>query len=87
MGKEERKKTSIGVIILIILLICLLIAHLNDTAVEDYKRCVSECASDNEFCPLDYSKLANNGFEYVALSDVEDCSSELSSCIDDCDFG
>ena|SRR3989344_1676428 len=74
----------------ILLIILILVLWLNldskSSALEEYKTCVNNCASDNEYCPSDYSEVSNNGFEYLALSDAEDCSTDLSTCIDFCDL-
>ena len=86
MGKEQNVKkvqagVSVGVVILTLLLVFLWFSYEDKvSSYEDYKMCAEECVSDAQDCltPFLYP---------LTLNDVETCSDDLSSCVEDCDMG
>ena len=91
MKKEEQNKSA-RIIIAVIFMIVMAFIWFSiffpfwTWGSEEYKECVESCASDNEFCRFDYMVYNTKGEGFIPEDDYDECSYELTSCIDDCDI-
>ncbi|VVB79055.1 Uncharacterised protein [uncultured archaeon] len=49
------------------------------------KSCVDSCISEEDYCTLEASNIAQSGTEYLLYDDYQDCFDELESCISLCE--